>query len=131
MGQKIGNHDDGLPVHAPPMAGRNELGRHLLTLRTAKRMTQQEVADKAGVSNSDLSRWENGVRVPKRESAREGLIRVGQVLGERPVVLLEMAGFEPRETSNRWPPIKSLIDGHPDLTAPQKRALQTMIDSWP
>lgn len=37
------------------------LSENLLTLRKQKQMTQEEVAEKIGVSRQALAKWENGV----------------------------------------------------------------------
>ncbi|MGM9619526.1 MAG: helix-turn-helix domain-containing protein [Oscillospiraceae bacterium] len=39
-------------------------GRFLRELRTERGLTQEQLAEKAGVSNRSVSRWENGVNLP-------------------------------------------------------------------
>ena len=43
----------------------NEFGNYLYTLRKNKRMTQQELADKLGVTNKAVSKWETGEAFPE------------------------------------------------------------------
>ena len=43
----------------------NEFGNFLYELRKEKRMTQAELADKLGVSNKAVSKWETGDAMPE------------------------------------------------------------------
>lgn len=43
----------------------NEFGNYLYTLRKSKGMTQQEIADKLGVTNKAVSKWETGEAFPE------------------------------------------------------------------
>ena len=43
----------------------NEFGNYLYTLRKNKGMTQQEIADKLGVTNKAVSKWETGEAFPE------------------------------------------------------------------
>ena len=43
----------------------NEFGNNLYTLRKNKGMTQQEIADKLGVTNKAVSKWETGEAFPE------------------------------------------------------------------
>lgn len=38
-----------------------EIGKFIAKLRHEKQMTQQELADKIGVTDRAISKWENGV----------------------------------------------------------------------
>ena len=51
---------------------RTSIGEFLFILRKSKGMTQQEVADRLGVSNKTVSSWETGASCPDicAESAR-------------------------------------------------------------
>lgn len=46
------------------------LSENLLTLRKQKQMTQEEVAEKIGVSRQALAKWENGDTLPDIEKCR-------------------------------------------------------------
>lgn len=41
-----------------------KIGKFILELRKEKNMTQQELADKIGVTDRAISKWENGRRLP-------------------------------------------------------------------
>lgn len=43
----------------------NEFGNFLYSLRKSKGMTQQELADKLGVTNKAISKWETGEAFPE------------------------------------------------------------------
>ena len=43
----------------------NEFGNYLYSLRKSKGMTQQELADKLGVTNKAVSKWETGEAFPE------------------------------------------------------------------
>ncbi|MCH5148251.1 MAG: helix-turn-helix transcriptional regulator [Clostridiales bacterium] len=43
----------------------NEFGNYLYSLRKSKGMTQQELADKLGVTNKAVSKWETGEAYPE------------------------------------------------------------------
>ena len=43
----------------------NEFGNHLYALRRGKGMTQQELADRLGVTNRTISKWETGETFPE------------------------------------------------------------------
>ena len=65
-----------------------KVGRFLKTLRSEKSITQEELAEKLGVSNRSISRWENGITMPDFdlliELAKYYEIEVGEILdGER------------------------------------------------
>lgn len=65
-----------------------KVGRFLKTLRSEKSITQEELAEKLGVSNRSVSRWENGITMPDFdlliELAKYYEIEVGEILdGER------------------------------------------------
>ena len=38
-----------------------EIGKFIAKLRNEKQMTQQELADKIGVTDRAISKWENGI----------------------------------------------------------------------
>ena len=41
-----------------------KVGHFLKELRNEKKFIQEELAEKLGVSNQSISRWENGVTMP-------------------------------------------------------------------
>ena len=41
-----------------------KIGNFIAELRKEKNMTQEQLAEKLGVSNKSISRWENGVTMP-------------------------------------------------------------------
>lgn len=58
-------------------AARAEVGERIKTLRLMMNLTQQELADKLGVSKSIISAYEKGIRSPSFES----LIYLSDVFG--------------------------------------------------
>jgi len=51
-----------------PSMSRPPLGKNLYDLRTDAKLTQEGLAEKAGVQQSDVSKWERGVATPDLES---------------------------------------------------------------
>lgn len=43
----------------------DKIGKFIAKLRNEKRMTQQELANKIGVTDRAVSKWENGLSFPK------------------------------------------------------------------
>ena len=73
-----------------------KIGSFLKTLRTEQGLTQEQLAEKLGVSNRSVSRWENGVNMPDfdllMELARRFGVGIDELLdGERK---LQPAGGE-------------------------------------
>lgn len=65
-----------------------KVGRFLKVLRSEKDLTQAELAERLGVSNRSISRWENGVTMPDFdlliELAKYYEVEIGEILdGER------------------------------------------------
>ena len=56
------------------------IAKKLIRLRYEKGLTQQELADIAGVSNTSISSWESGVRDPKIKPIQKICSRFGIVL---------------------------------------------------
>ena len=64
-----------------------EFGERLKQLRKAKHLTQQELADRLGVSNKSVSRWESGSYpdiAMLGKLAKELGVTVDDLLGEAP-----------------------------------------------
>lgn len=59
------------------MVDASALGQFILSTRTSKGMTQNEVAAHLGVVPNTVWRWENGYRLPRPHDLR----RLAQVLG--------------------------------------------------
>ncbi len=73
------------------------VAQNLLDVRTRRKLSQQAVADKAGLSVSYISMLERGVRVPPLET----LEAVAKALGVPPLNLFQPgagAGKRPRST---------------------------------
>jgi transcriptional regulator with XRE-family HTH domain len=75
--------------YGAPCSEAMSLGRNLRTLREAAELTQEVLAERADVSQSDISKWERGRVVPELPSA----VRVAKVLK----VSLDqiLVGFDP------------------------------------
>ena len=54
-----------------------DLGKNLKAARMTANLTQVQLADKLGVRQKDISRWENGSISPGAESLRELCIALG------------------------------------------------------
>ena len=88
------------------MIDRIKIGEFLRDLRKEKDMTQEELAEKFGVSSRSVSRWENGITMPE--------------LG----ILVELADFYEVD-------IKELIDGErksENMNQETKETLQKAAD---
>jgi len=64
-----------------------ELGQTLRTLRESKDLSQGELARRAGMGKSQVSKYENGKELPKLDS----LERLLEVLGAEPLTLFYTA----------------------------------------
>lgn len=62
-----------------------DLGNRIYELRKQKNLSQKELGNLLGVSNKSVSKWENGVTVPKTET----LVKLAGILGVSPQELLQ------------------------------------------
>ncbi len=83
------------------MVDRIKIGNFLRELRNEKNLTQEEIAEKFGVSSRSVSRWENGNTMPE--------------LG----VLVDLAGFYEVD-------IKEIIDGERKSENMEKEIVKTL-----
>ena len=58
------------------MGARMSLGQYISTRRKHMRLTQEELADKVGVSNSAIAKWETDGGLPDRDNLR----RIAEVM---------------------------------------------------
>ena len=80
------------------------LGEKLYTLRTKQNMTQEQLAEKLGVSNKTISKWENGKCMPDYSI-------IEQVCRELSVTLPElMDGEDAAESSMRVYDDEQILD---------------------
>ena len=63
---------------------------NLLQLRKLKKMTQEDIAERVGVSRQAVAKWESGETIPDLEKARQ----LAGVLG---VSLDDLTNYEPKE----------------------------------
>ena len=84
------------------MVDKIKIGNFLRQLRTEKGMTQEDLAEKFGVSSRSVSRWENGNTMPE--------------LG----ILVELADFYDVD-------IKEMIDGDRESKIMEKEAKETLL----
>lgn len=75
------------------------IGENLLALRKINRMTQEEVAEKIGVSRQAVAKWESGESLPDIEKAQS----LARLFG---VSLDELMDYTPAETGLSTPPPK-------------------------
>ena len=73
------------------------LSENLQTLRKLNQMTQEEVAEKIGVSRQALAKWENGETIPDIE-------RCMQLADLYQVSLDDLAGYSEKRTKMPAPP---------------------------
>lgn len=69
------------------------LGQRLKTLREAKRLTQRELGDMVGVSDSAVGQWEND----RREPSVRILVKLAQIFGVSVDYLLGRKDNEPAD----------------------------------
>src|SRR5436305_307204 len=74
-------------------------GEKLKALREIKRLTQQELADKAGLSRAFVSALELERTLPAHASA-EAMVNLAKGLDMNPLDLLKVAGLWDEEESN-------------------------------
>ena len=111
---------------AAPATGPGSFGQTLVELRTARGWAQTVLARRSGLDNSSISRFENGQRMPERET----VIAVSDAMA-LPVVererLLAAAGFR----SEAWddPLIAELVEILADPSVPSAIAVdvQTLV----
>ena len=65
---------------------------NLLTLRKKNRMTQEELAERMGVSRQALAKWESGETIPDLDKSRA----IAAIFN---VTLDDLANYEPHENS--------------------------------
>ena len=92
------------------------IGTNIYTLRKEKKITQAQLAEKLGVSEQAVSKWETGRGTPSMESLKQIAnlfhITLDQLLSTEEVVVI--AEKENKENINRF---ASYIDGIINLTA--------------
>ena len=72
---------------------------NLIHLRKIKQLTQEDVADKIGVTRQSIAKWESGETVPDLEKCR----LLAELFG---VTLDDLANFEPEENFGMGVPPK-------------------------
>lgn len=77
-----------------PFRGTMSFGDWLKTNRDTAKMTQEELADRAGTKHPSISRLENG----KAKPSRGMVLRIAKALGVDHTAGLAAAGFLPEET---------------------------------
>lgn len=75
-----------------------DFGQTLRTLRKERKLSQQELADKVGVSASCLSKWETGFMLPTQDNLRI----LAKVLGVRPQQLHAPIREEPKRADSTF-----------------------------
>lgn len=79
----------------------NHLGEKIKSLRTAKRMTQQEFADRLHIAKSTVSAYENGSRVPSYDIllkiARVFKVSVDHLLGYSSKLTIDVTGLTQKQ----------------------------------
>jgi transcriptional regulator with XRE-family HTH domain len=93
----------------PETAGLALLGRYLRRSRLLAQLSQQQLADKAGVSQSMVSRVERGV------APAAGVVRLVRMV--QPLARLFPFGVCPHDHSCSWQPIREV---HEELTRPSE-----------
>ena len=70
----------------------NKLGKRILALRTERGLTQEEAAEKLGVSNKAFSKWETGANLPDVPT----VAKLAEFFGVTTDSLLGLADTEPQ-----------------------------------
>ncbi len=94
------------------------LGKRILALRRNRHLTQQRLAEAAGIKQHTLSRFETGGAAPSLET----LFAVADALNVRPAELLESEGERDAEDVAR-----ALLDGLPRDSEVLRDRLQRVV----
>ena len=99
----------------------NEFKNRIYNLRTAKGLSQKELADLVGVSDKAVSKWENGKAVPRLKTVE----KAAEVLGVTPAELLYDTPVTPAEPGT---PVQRYVYAPKDaLKIPRKKASKTVL----
>jgi transcriptional regulator with XRE-family HTH domain len=91
------------PEAPAPVSEIGEFGAKLYDLRTKRRLSQRELARRAGLCVSYVSSLENGRRLPPRPEATAKLLRALEATPQIQAELLLMADQERRPPTTRLP----------------------------
>ena len=105
----------------------NQLARRIRNDRIQAELTQAQLADKAGVHYSTISKFEIGQLTGRRGDAADTVIAIAQALGQQPRDYLILAGHI---VPDQEPTFADLVHGRTDLTDGQKRALVELYDTF-
>jgi transcriptional regulator with XRE-family HTH domain len=98
-----------------------QLGRSLKALRESAGLSQAELARKAGVGKSQLSKYENGKELPKLET----LARLVEALGVEPLTLFYTAHVLRHRTAVS--PAALLLATSPELGDPALESFRRLF----
>ena len=110
-----------------------KLAERLLALRTERGLTQEEAAEKIGVSNKTYSKWETGSTSPDIET----VVKLSQAFGVTTDILLGLSDSVPvsfedavRAEAERNPdnPVKAFFDMYETLIGMSYRIFEERID---
>ncbi len=108
---------------------RQEFGGWLASMRERQGITQQQMADRVGITRVQLARWEAGASLPRREV----IPAISQAYGADLAETYERAGYAPGSRTDLGPWAEAVarrIERRASVLAPERRrALERAIDS--
>lgn len=105
----------------------SQLAKRIRNDRIQAELTQAQLAERAGVHYSTISKFEIGQLTGRRGDAADTVIAIAQALGQRPRDYLILAGHIVPE---REPTFSDLVHSRTDLTDGQKRALVELYETF-
>lgn len=102
------------------MINQEKIGKFIAALRKEKKMTQEQLAEKLGVSNRSVSRWENGKTMPDLSL----LPLIGEVLGVSISELLNGESAEKEQSTKN--PVSLVIQ----LSEEEKRRKAKVVNGY-
>lgn len=104
-----------------------QFSRRIRADRVAADLTQAQLAKKAGLHFSTVSKFENGKLTGTRADSHDTVVRIAQALGQTPRDYLILAG---QIVPEQEPTFQEQVMQRTDLTNSQKRALVELYETF-